>query len=651
MISTSRTTLLTALVATGVAGAADAHAAGRPDLTVPKIAPAATSLAPKAALSAKVTVANRGRASGRSVARLVLSRDGRRDRSDVVLARAAVRALRSGKRVTLRLRGVVPGATRPGRLVLLACADDARKVRESRETNNCRASALTILGAAAAATGTSAGAATAAPAGTATSASGTAGGSTVGASPETSAATGPACEATDVPDLGFVDADCDGIDGTASSSVFVSASGADGAAGTQEAPLRTISAGIAAAKAKGVKAVLVSAGQYAGGLVVENGISVYGGYAPDSWQRAGAGATLVAGGQTPYGAEAARAEGISSPTTLQRLSLIAPAVAGAGGSSYGLRAVQASRLRLEGVAISAGAGKAGITGKTGTQGAVGAVGKDGGSGSCDDREAFGKGGEAANWRAGAGGDGGRGLYDGLDGNSNVGGQTGGFGGLSGFPEGEDGHDGGMGWIGNDGADGEGGAGGSIVGGRWSGTKGKAGATGEPGWGGPGGGGGGGQSGLTWFQGGGNGGGGGGAGGAGGQGGTGGTAGGGSFGLLAVDSHGLEVVGSTIKSANGGAGGAGAKGGPGGTGGAGGKGGTACLSEVGEGGAGGKGGTGGAGGEGAGGAGGPSYAIYGTGGQLTVSDTALTYGTGGSGGLAVLGGKYGTPGDAAPRKGV
>src|SRR5207248_1961245 len=47
--------------------------------------------------------------------------------------------------------------------------------------------------------------------------------------------------APDLPDLAFVDSNCDGIDGTEAKAIFVSASGSDGNPGTKAAPVREIS--------------------------------------------------------------------------------------------------------------------------------------------------------------------------------------------------------------------------------------------------------------------------------------------------------------------------------------------------------------------------------------------------------------------------
>ncbi|HEU4973636.1 MAG TPA: CARDB domain-containing protein [Baekduia sp.] len=118
-----------------------ALAAGRPDLVARSVSSPPASAKPGASFRIVVTVANAGARRARASAlAFVLSRDARRDAKDIrVKARKArVRALGRHKkarvRVTLRLPRRVPA----GRYRLLACADGRGKVRERRETNNCR---------------------------------------------------------------------------------------------------------------------------------------------------------------------------------------------------------------------------------------------------------------------------------------------------------------------------------------------------------------------------------------------------------------------------------------------------------------------------------------------------------------------------------
>ncbi|RKQ90369.1 CARDB protein [Solirubrobacter pauli] len=598
-----------------------ADAATRPDLRVAALSPAAVTAAPGTTVTVKTTVRNGGRAkAGRSTVRLVLSKDARRDRRDTVLARATARALARGKSVAVRVKVKVPAS---GGMVL-ACADDLRAVREAKEANNCRVVRLTVTAPASAPTPAPAPAPAPAPS---------------DALPAPVPANGK-CAAVDVPDLGYADSDCDGIDGTAATSIFVSPNGSDTNPGTMAAPLRTIAGGESVAKAKGRTAVLIAAGSYAYGMVIYDGINLYGGYDPVTWQRR---ADLVSASeginQAGGNAVGARAENILTPTTVQQLTIKSPNAFN-GGTAYGLQAIEASRLRLERVTILPGKGGAGASGANGAAGAPGQPGQPGKAGSCDGNAggAGGAGGGPA-WGAfgGAGGSGGIGSLN-LSGKSGLPGSrgvVGGDGGATADP-GKAGSPGIGGLIGDTGGNGTDGAGGAIVDGLWRPADGTQAGDGTSGSGGAGGGGGGGQP-VWGYSGGGNGGGGGGEGGHGGEGGRGGKGGGGSIGIFAVGSHGLEVVQSTITAAAGGNGGIGGNGGMGAAGGAGGPGATACLEEVGAGGAGGTGGWGGKGGRGGGGAGGPSYALFGTGGKVNVTASTLSAGPGGYGGGSANGG--------------
>ena len=90
--------------------------------------------------------------------------------------------------------------------------------------------------------------------------------------------------ATDLPDLGFVDSNCDGIDGTERDATFASPSGNDANPGTRAKPKREIAAALVAAATGKKRYVLVAFGSY-GPVSLSSGISVYGGYDPASWQR------------------------------------------------------------------------------------------------------------------------------------------------------------------------------------------------------------------------------------------------------------------------------------------------------------------------------------------------------------------------------
>src|SRR4051795_10083272 len=86
--------------------------------------------------------------------------------------------------------------------------------------------------------------------------------------------------AVDTPDLGFVDSNCDGIDGNKATALFVAPNGNDANDGSYGQPKATVAAAVTAALSAG-KDVYVAAGTYAGKpafLGNAGNIGVYGGY-------------------------------------------------------------------------------------------------------------------------------------------------------------------------------------------------------------------------------------------------------------------------------------------------------------------------------------------------------------------------------------
>jgi hypothetical protein len=438
--------------------------------------------------------------------------------------------------------------------------------------------------------------------------------------------------ASDLPDLAFVDANCDGIDGTEKNAIFASPKGNDANSGTKQKPKRQIQAAVQAAAGKG-KYVLAAGGEYMH-VTAASGVAIYGGYNADRWSR-GSERTDIGG--TPEGVFADGAKNV----TLQLLRVNGGLANGSpanGASVYGIRAVNNSSLRLQQVAVFALDAAPGAPAADGIAGGLGGDGAAGARGACDSSITA-RGGPGGDSPAGRfGGNGGDGKYEqrGSDGGIGFIGTPGGKGGREagaigdGFlAGGENGH------VGSNGSSGRAGAGGAnataLASTGWQGQNGIVGSAGGPGNGGGGGGAGGGQDSVLAYNGTGNAGGGGGGGGEGGGGGLGGAAGGGSFGVYLHNSS-LVVEGSSVVSAKGGAGGRGGNGGAGGAGGRGGLGPSYCVDEVGEGGNGGRGGTGGQGGGGGGGAGGPSIGIFKAGtSTATVENSQVQAGSAGAGG--------------------
>jgi hypothetical protein len=114
-----------------------------------------------------------------------------------------------------------------------------------------------------------------------------------GQSPALGASCAPG--AADKPDLGFVDSNCDGIDGDKANAIFVAPGGSDNADGSFGNPMATVKAAVTAGLAAH-KDVYVAAGTYDGkpAFLGGNGnIGVYGGYDPQTWQRSAANVTTL----------------------------------------------------------------------------------------------------------------------------------------------------------------------------------------------------------------------------------------------------------------------------------------------------------------------------------------------------------------------
>jgi hypothetical protein len=447
--------------------------------------------------------------------------------------------------------------------------------------------------------------------------------------------------ASDLPDLGFADTNCDGIDGTGAKAIFASPQGNDANPGTKDKPKRQIQSAVLEASLRG-RDVYAAVGEY-GHVDVETGVAVYGGYDASTWaRRAGEPSTVISSSH----ANSSWSEGVLADDERGVvLQLLTVRNTGTTQTTYGIRAINGSSLTLQRVDVSAAAGGPGGPGGAGRPGTPGAAGENGKPGHCDSNQTV-----SSRW-GGSGGDGGASTIDRAGGRGGDGGDVEGFGaeggnrgalgerlgldggtagagGGSGNPGGA-GKPGGAGGAGDHGRPGSGGGNTTAhAGAQWRGDPGSAGTAGTPGGGGGGGGGGGAQTGYFVLDGPGNGGGGGGAGGGGGEPGGGGLPGGGSFGIYLFNSA-IVIQASTVGVGNGGAGGAGGGARRGGAGGAGGRGATECTSEVGAGGNGGPGGDGGSGGPGGGGPGGPSIGIFKLGtSRLTSIGTKVTAGAGG-----------------------
>jgi hypothetical protein len=98
-----------------------------------------SSLSEKPQLTFQATVKNTGKAKAKkSRLALLLSKDAKRSKDDLKLVVVNVKALARRKSARVTLRTALPAAAAPG-MRFLACADDAGKLKESKETDNCRA--------------------------------------------------------------------------------------------------------------------------------------------------------------------------------------------------------------------------------------------------------------------------------------------------------------------------------------------------------------------------------------------------------------------------------------------------------------------------------------------------------------------------------
>ena len=133
------TMLGASLVAVGTG--AEAHAAAkRPDLVVSAVGTPPVKVRHGSSFSLGATVANKGRAAAKATSlRFYLSRDTTRSADDIVAGTVPVKRIKPRKRKTVSGKVAVPwGST--GSYWVLACADATKKVRETKEGNNCRPS-------------------------------------------------------------------------------------------------------------------------------------------------------------------------------------------------------------------------------------------------------------------------------------------------------------------------------------------------------------------------------------------------------------------------------------------------------------------------------------------------------------------------------
>ena len=236
--------------------------------------------------------------------------------------------------------------------------------------------------------------------------------------------------ATDMPDAGYVDTNCDGMDGDSAKAVFVATTGSNGAScGSMATPCQSLDTAIARAAAAGKRDVYIAAGTYNGAVKLADGVSLYGKFGA-GWTRGPGNLTTLVGKDSVDVAGvpealAILASGLTKTTVVADLHLVGPNPAGrlpggSGRSAYAVvvRNVAAGVLTIARNTIVAGNGTDGAAGGTGVDAALvtattpmrGGIGANAlqTTTTCDDATRMGGGGAGANGAATAGGNGGAG---------------------------------------------------------------------------------------------------------------------------------------------------------------------------------------------------------------------------------------------------
>ncbi|MEZ0579378.1 CARDB domain-containing protein [Nocardioides sp. MH1] len=118
-----------------------AHAAGKPDLVVKTVGLKAHSVAAGGVVRVSDTTKNVGSGkAGASRTAFYLSTDQKRSKGDHRIGTRQVARLGAGAHSTGTTTLTVPATTKARAYWVIACADDGKKVTESKEGNNCRTS-------------------------------------------------------------------------------------------------------------------------------------------------------------------------------------------------------------------------------------------------------------------------------------------------------------------------------------------------------------------------------------------------------------------------------------------------------------------------------------------------------------------------------
>ncbi|MBC7644668.1 MAG: hypothetical protein H7123_06050, partial [Thermoleophilia bacterium] len=124
---------------------ATAYAAARPNLVVMAVKSLLAPVYRGGTVTATYTVTSRKMRARSTTSGLYLSTDKLFSRSDRLLASASVPAIRLGMKLRRTFTGTLPAAVSGGSYFLIVCVDRRQVVRESRENDNCHATAaLTV---------------------------------------------------------------------------------------------------------------------------------------------------------------------------------------------------------------------------------------------------------------------------------------------------------------------------------------------------------------------------------------------------------------------------------------------------------------------------------------------------------------------------
>ncbi|GAA5123700.1 hypothetical protein GCM10023339_44040 [Alloalcanivorax gelatiniphagus] len=128
------------LTASLVPPASAAAASPRPDLTITSVTVTGAAK-PGEVISVSTKVKNASKAKAPATRTTFALSTDKSAGGDVTLpVKSKVKALKPGKRASVKASVVLPASTADGSYFVIACADGGKKVRESNEKNNCRAS-------------------------------------------------------------------------------------------------------------------------------------------------------------------------------------------------------------------------------------------------------------------------------------------------------------------------------------------------------------------------------------------------------------------------------------------------------------------------------------------------------------------------------